>query len=77
MIITFNINTIDVNSSNPERITKSAHFIFEAGFFIFRLRKHENGNSVTEIYLEHFDMEVVDIMNQNLINSVVKSLWTN
>jgi uncharacterized protein (DUF4213/DUF364 family) len=38
---------------------------------------HEYGNSVTEIYLEHFDMEVVDIMNQNLINSVVKSVWTN
>ena len=39
MIITFNINTIDVNSSNPERITKSAHFIFEAGFFILRRLK--------------------------------------
>ena len=58
MIITFNINTIDVNSSNPERITKSAHFIFETGFFIFRLRKHEYGNSVTGIYLEHFDNDI-------------------
>jgi hypothetical protein len=35
---------------------------------------HEYGNSVTGIYLEQFDMEVVDIMNQNLINSVVKYL---
>jgi hypothetical protein len=35
---------------------------------------HEYGNSVTGIYLEQFDNDIVDKMNQNLINSVVKSL---
>ena len=35
---------------------------------------HEYGNSVTGIYLEHFDNDIVDKMNQNLINSVVKSV---
>ena len=38
---------------------------------------HEYGNSVTGIYLEQFDNDIVDKMNQNLINSVVKSVWTN
>jgi integrase len=31
---------------------------------------HEYGNSVTGIYLEQFDNEVVDKMNQELINNV-------
>ena len=35
---------------------------------------HEYGNSVTGIYLEQFDIEVVDQMNQNLISAVVKYL---
>ena len=35
---------------------------------------HEYGNSVTGIYLEQFDNDIVDKMNQNLINSVVKSV---
>jgi len=35
---------------------------------------HEYGNSVTGIYLEHFDNYIVDKMNQELINSVVKYL---
>jgi integrase len=35
---------------------------------------HEYGNSITGIYLEQFDMEVVDQMNQNLISAVVKYL---
>jgi hypothetical protein len=38
---------------------------------------HEYGNSVTGIYLEQFDNDIVDKMNQNLINSIVKSVWTN
>ena len=29
------------------------------------------------IYSEQFDNDVVDKMNQNLINSIVKSVWTN
>jgi integrase len=32
---------------------------------------HEYGNSVTGIYLEHFDNDVVDKMNQELINAVL------
>jgi hypothetical protein len=35
---------------------------------------HEYGNSVTGIYLEQFDNDIVDKMNLNIINSVVKSL---
>ncbi len=35
---------------------------------------HEYGNSVTGIYLEHFDNYIVDKMNQELINYVVKYL---
>ena len=35
---------------------------------------HEYGNSVTGIYLEQFDNDIVDKMNQNLINSIVKSM---
>ena len=32
---------------------------------------HEYGNSVTGIYLEHFDMEVVDQMN----NTIIRKVW--
>lgn len=32
---------------------------------------HEYGNSVTGIYLEQFDLEVVDEMNERIINSIV------
>jgi integrase len=32
---------------------------------------HEYGNSVTGIYLEQFDNDVVDKMNQELINTVL------
>ena len=35
---------------------------------------HEYGNSVTGIYLEQFDNDIVDKMNQNLISEVMKSL---
>jgi hypothetical protein len=38
MIITFNINTIDVNSSNPERITKRTRHE-SAGFFLLKRLK--------------------------------------
>ena len=31
---------------------------------------HEYGNSVTGIYLEQFDLEVVDSMNETIIKSV-------
>jgi integrase/recombinase XerD len=31
---------------------------------------HEYGNSVTGIYLEQFDLKVVDSMNQALIDAV-------
>ena len=34
---------------------------------------HEYGNSVTGIYLEQFDLKVVDNMNQALIDSVSKT----
>jgi integrase len=33
---------------------------------------HEYGNSVTGIYLELFDNEIVDNMNQQIIQSVIK-----
>ena len=33
---------------------------------------HEYGNSVTGIYLEQFDLKVVDNMNQALIEAVSK-----
>jgi hypothetical protein len=45
MIITFNINTIDVNSSNPERITKvptsflKRAFLFSGDVNLFRRAK--------------------------------------
>jgi integrase/recombinase XerD len=32
---------------------------------------HEYGNSVTGIYLEHFDLKVVDSMNEKIIASVI------
>ena len=35
---------------------------------------HEYGNSVTGIYLEQFDNDIVDKMNHNLISAIVKSL---
>ena len=35
---------------------------------------HEYGNSVTGIYLEQFDLDVVDSMNQDLISAVVNSI---
>ena len=35
---------------------------------------HEYGNSVTGIYLEQFDKDIVDKMNQNLISALVKSV---
>jgi integrase len=35
---------------------------------------HEYGNSVTGIYLEQFDNDIVDKMNQDLISTVVKYL---
>jgi len=31
---------------------------------------HEYGNSITGIYLEHFDLSIVDEMNQNIISTV-------
>jgi integrase len=33
---------------------------------------HEYGNSVTGIYLEMFDNEIVDNMNQQIVQSVIK-----
>ena len=32
---------------------------------------HEYGNSVTGIYLEQFDLEIVDSMNEKIIASVI------
>ena len=32
---------------------------------------HEYGNSVTGIYLEHFDNDIVDKMNQELIKYII------
>ena len=36
--------------------------------------KNQYGISVTGIYLEQFDNDIVDKMNQNLISAVVKSM---
>ena len=32
---------------------------------------HEYGNSVTGLYLEQFDLEIVDSMNEKIIASVI------
>jgi integrase/recombinase XerD len=32
---------------------------------------HEYGNSVTGIYLEQFDLEIADSMNEKIIASVI------
>jgi integrase len=34
---------------------------------------HEYGNSVTGIYLEQFDLEVVDSMNEKIIAAVLQN----
>ena len=34
---------------------------------------HEYGNSVTGIYLEQFDNDVIDEMNQRVVNAVLKT----
>ena len=36
-----------------------------------RKQGHEYGNSVTGIYLEQFDNDIVDKMNQELINYII------
>ena len=55
------------NDYFPKQLWHSKDLIAEA-------LGHEYGNSVTGIYLEQFDNDIVDKMNQNLINSVVKSV---
>ena len=55
------------NDYFPKKLGYSKDLIAEA-------LGHEYGNSVTGIYLEQFDNDIVDKMNQNLINSVVKSV---
>ena len=55
------------NDYFPKKLCYSKDLIAEA-------LGHEYGNSVTGIYLEQFDMEVVDIINQNLISAIVKSV---
>jgi integrase/recombinase XerD len=32
-----------------------------------------HGNQITSIYLEHFDNEVIDEMNQQVVNTVLKT----
>jgi integrase len=34
---------------------------------------HEYGNSVTGIYLEQFDLELIDTMNDNIIQTVLQT----
>lgn len=55
------------NDYFPKKLGYSKDLIAEA-------LGHEYGNSVTGIYLEQFDNDIVDKMNQYLINSVVKYL---
>ena len=38
---------------------------------------HEYGNAVTGIYLDQFDQEIVDRMNQVLIETLLESICAN
>ncbi len=67
----------DVNLFRRDKKIEKIELCIAVGYskdLIAEALGHEYGNRVTGIYLEQFDNDIVDKMNQNLINSVVKSV---